>query len=422
MINKLKNNQIMKRKYLVTLCLSLASMFGTMQAQIPTQTSQNAMSFIIKGDIQGLMPGDTLYFERISMPGFKLDFAFNVIVEKQNEFIYSGLHENVGYYMMTYKPVSGTVTGSDKRGLVMLIKDGTTRFTGAANQIYYCQLEGGLYDNEALQEALQLDISLGKERGNIMRLIEEARVAKDAAKVKEYVGKFNSFHLDHQEDFKKLSQLNNEFYEKYPSSEHTIVDALQRIKSVPLETSLSKYEKMNSDAQNSYFGKILKQEIDNMRILQLGNDAPDFHLTAMDGREITLADCSGSYVLIYHWGLCPGSFQMEKDATDLYNKYKDKLIVVGITEKIEVIKKLYDNTKPEDKLMGIEMKPVLESMLAHPWFDAEKTGNNGKIETDYAFAGLPFFVFISPEGKIISRGFHEAFFAAKSTIESEFGK
>ena len=413
-------------KNLVTLCLILANMFGTVQAQTHAQTSQNAssqaMSFTLQGKIEGLMPGDTLLFERVTLPEFKLDFAFNVIAEKPNEFVYSGVHEHIEYYMMSYKPFSGKVTGSDRRGLTMLVKDSTTRLIGTADQIYYCQLGGGLYDNEALQEALQLEISLGKARGNFMRLIEEARAAEDAVKVKEYGDKFNSFHSDHQDDFKKLSQLNNEFYEQFPSSEHTIVNALQRVNSAPFKTSQSKYEKMNKEAKNSYFGKIMKQEIDKIAVLLPGNAAPDFHLTAIDGREITLADCVGSYVLIYHWGLCPGSFQRENDVTDLCNKYKNKLIVVGITDGIETIKKVYDNTKPEDKLMNIEMKPVLESMLAHPWFEAEKTGNNSKIQTDYAFAGLPYFVFISTEGKIIARDFHEAFFVARKRMETKFGK
>jgi len=382
----------------------------------------NAMSFTIQGKIEGLMLGDTLSFERITLPEYKLDFAFDVIVEKPNEFTYNGSHKQIEYYLVSYKPVSGKVINSDRRGIDLLVKDGTTRLIGTADQIYYCRLKGGLYDNEALQEALQLNISLGKERGNYARLIEEARIAKDTIKSREYIDKFNSFYFDHQEDFQKLSQLNNEFYEKFPSSEHTIINALQRVNSATFETSQSKYEKMNKEAQNSYFGKILKQEIDKIALLLPGNDAPDFHLTAIDGREIGLADCAGSYVLIYHWGLCPGSLQRENDVTDLYNRYKDKLIVVGITESIETIKKVYDNTKPEDKLLDIEMKPVLESMLVHPWFDAEKTGNNGRIETDYAFAGLPYFVFISPEGKIISRGFHEAFYVAKNRLESEFGK
>ena len=52
--------------------------------------SGNAMSFKIEGKIKGLMPGDTLSFERITLPGFSRDLAFNVIVEKQDEFTYNG--------------------------------------------------------------------------------------------------------------------------------------------------------------------------------------------------------------------------------------------------------------------------------------------------------------------------------------------
>lgn len=71
--------------------------------------------------------------------------------------------------------------------------------------------------------------------------------------------------------------------------------------------------------------------------------------------------------------------------------------------------------------MNIELKPVLENMLAHPWFDAEKVDGNEKIEKDYAFAGLPFFVLISPDGKIIVRDFTKAFYTAKEKLEAEFG-
>ena len=70
-----------------------------------------------------------------------------------------------------------------------------------------------------------------------------------------------------------------------------------------------------------------------------------------------------------------------------------QLIVGGITDRIEYIKTAYDKTKPDSKYMNLDLKPVLGNMPAHPWFDTEKTGNNGKIE-DYAFPGLPYFVFI----------------------------
>ena len=382
--------------------------------------SGQAMSFTIEGKIKGLMPGDTLSFERITLPGFKRDAAFDVIAEIKDEFTYSGSQNDIGYYMMTYKPVIRKAISGDRGGITMLLKDGTTRITGTTAQIYYSQLEGGLYENKLLQEVMHLEDSLGKERGNFGRLIEEALALKDTVNSKKYIDKFNSFHFDHKEDYQKLSWLENEFYDKFPSSEHTIINALQRVNSVPFESTKEKYEKMNDEAKNSYFGKTLKMEMDKIAALQPGNNAPDFHLTALNGEQKTLEDCAGSYLLIYHWGLCPGSLMIDKEVIELYNKFKDHLVVIGITDKIEDIKSLNEKTQPGSKLMNIELKPVLKSMLEHPWVDAEKTNGNDKIEKDYAFGGLPYFVSISPEGKIIAKDFHKAFYMAKEKLEAEF--
>jgi hypothetical protein len=383
--------------------------------------SGNAMSFTIQGQIDGLMPGDTLTFERLSLPGFEYDFAFNVVVEKQDEFTYTGSHKHIEYYSMTYKPILNKPNYSSRPILTLLIKDGITTLTGTADQIYYCQVQGGLYDNETLQKALQLDNSLGKERGALLELHYEASAEGDSIKATEYLERVNSFGYDRSEDYEKLSLLNNEFYEKYPSSEHTIIHVLRRINSTPFEQSKERYEKMNDEARNSHFGVILKQGIDRIADLQPGNKAPEFHLVAINGEEISLNECAGSYVLIYHWGLCPGSIMMNDEVIEFHNKYKDHLIVIGITERMDYIQSVYDNTPPDGKFMDLDLKPVLANMLAHPWLDAELTNDNGKIEKDYAIAGLPYFVFISPDGKIVARDFHQAFYTAKEKIEAEFG-
>ena len=165
----------------------------------------------------------------------------------------------------------------------------------------------------------------------------------------------------------------------------------------------------------------LSQNAYSIMLGQPGNDAPDFRLIALDGKEVSLKDCAGSYVLIYHWGMCPGSLTIDKEVIELYHTYKDHLIVIGITNNINDIKGTYENTRPGEMLMNIELKPVLKNMLAHPWIDAEKSNGNEKVEKDYAFGGLPFFVFISPDGKIIIRDFHKAFYTAKEKLEAEFG-
>ena len=98
--------------------------------------SGNATPFKIEGKIQGLVPGDTLSFERITFPDFKRYFAFNIIVETQDEFTYNGSHEHIDYYSMTYKPISGEVIGSDRMAMSMLIENGTTHLIGTTAQIY----------------------------------------------------------------------------------------------------------------------------------------------------------------------------------------------------------------------------------------------------------------------------------------------
>lgn len=180
--------------------------------------SVKANSFTIKGDIEGLVVGDTLSFERIGLPGFKLDFAFDAVVEQPNTFMYEGSHGEIGYYMMSYKPSSGTVASSDKRGLLLLIKGGTTHLSGSTHAIYYCQVKGGLYENEMLQEVLALENTLGKKRSELLQLMDEARGQEDREKAKEYGDKFNSFHSDNREEIKRLSNLKKEFYASFPSS------------------------------------------------------------------------------------------------------------------------------------------------------------------------------------------------------------
>ena len=388
-----------------------------------TTLNVNAMSFTIQGNIEGLMPGDTLTFERFTIPGFHSELAFQVIVEKPNEFTYTGTHEHIGSYIMTYKPVSGTVARSDRTGLSILIEDGTTRLTGTTADIYRLSIQGGLYDSEALQEIRQLDNLLGKERMNLMRLVDEARAVGDSIKMREYGDRFNTFRSERQDDFQRLSQLQNAFYEAYPNSPHTIVSTLQMIMTAPFETTLSRFEKMNDEARNSYFGQILTREIGRMEALQPGNSAPDFHLITTEGREISLSDLAGSYVLIYHWGLCPGSLQVNNWVVDLHNQFSEHLVIIGVTDRIEVIRNLYDNTQPGSMFMNnLELKPILANMLAHPWLDAERIiGNNNQIATDFAFGGLPFFVFISPDGKIISRDFFSTFNIARNRMEEKFG-
>lgn len=382
--------------------------------------SANAMPFTIEGKITGLEIGDTLSFGAIGLPGAPGKAAeFDIIIEKQDEFYYRGAHDNITYYQMTYKPANEQISQDDRTRLFLLVKDGTTRLSGKS--VENIEIQSEIY-NEALQEVMKLENALSAERNEYHRNYRAAYASGDTVKGNEYIDKFNNFYSIREKEYAKLEEMRNQFYDDFPSSEYTVLTNLQSASYTPYAESLAKYNKMSESAQNDYLGKLYKSILDKLALLEAGNNAPDFHLKTIAGREISLEDFRGKYVLIYYWGLCPGSLMIDKDVIALYQKYKEHLEVIGVTESIESISSLYEDIDENMELVGIKLKPVLKNMLEHPWLDVELTKENEKISSDYEFGGMPFFIFISPEGKIIHREFHDAFYTARKELKSKFSE
>ena len=133
-------------------------------------------------------------------------------------------------------------------------------------------------------------------------------------------------------------------------------------------------------------------------------------------------------MLLYHWGLCPGSIHIDRQVSDLFEKYKDKgLQVVGLTESIADIRSVYESLPAGKKTPspGVDdMRPVLAGMLEHGWIEAElETGHpeNRQIMETYAIEGWPFFVLIDPDGTILARNYTNAFYQAKKILDKELG-
>ncbi len=376
-----------------------------------------AESFTIHGQIKGVMPGDTLHFERFVLPRWETHPAFDVVVEKPNEFTYSGTQEHTEYFLITYKPVDGREVEGEQGGFTLLVDGGNIRVSGNTESLYYCDVTGGLYDNTLLQQARHMQEVLFVQRSELTRLQNEAAAAHDSVKAKDYSDRVHAL------SEAPLDSLNRALYERYPSSIHTVVHWLTVSDFTPLDTLQARYGKMNEEARAGYYGKLLKREMDKLAGLTPGNTAPDFCLTTLDGREISLQDCAGKYLLLYRWGACPASMQLDHEVIALYEHYQEHLMILGITPSMAAIHALDGLYPAGSTIFGLDWQAIVAGMLAHPWPDGEeKTGDNAKISVDYGLTGFPFSVFISPDGKILARGFFEGFYAAKNRMETEFGK
>jgi thiol-disulfide isomerase/thioredoxin len=68
-----------------------------------------------------------------------------------------------------------------------------------------------------------------------------------------------------------------------------------------------------------------------IRFVRNPDAAPDFKLTGLDGKSVTLADSKGKVILLNFWATWCGPCRAEiPDLVQLQNKYKDRLQILGL--------------------------------------------------------------------------------------------
>jgi thiol-disulfide isomerase/thioredoxin len=68
-----------------------------------------------------------------------------------------------------------------------------------------------------------------------------------------------------------------------------------------------------------------------IRFVRNPDAAPDFKLTGLDGKPVTLADSKGKVILLNFWATWCGPCRAEiPDLVELQNKYKDRLQILGL--------------------------------------------------------------------------------------------
>ena len=121
------------------------------------------------------------------------------------------------------------------------------------------------------------------------------------------------------------------------------------------------------------------------REIEEGKRASDFTLKDINGNDFNLASLfgKGKYIVVDFWGSwCSWCIKGFPKMKEYYNKYKDKLEIVGIA--------CYDK---EDKWKAAVAKNNV------PWLHVFSP--DGITEERYGVTGYPYKVLISPKGKVI---------------------
>lgn len=396
-----------------------------------TAACQRQHRFTITGEIAGLQPGDTLRFERIILPDWDLEPAFDLVVADSERFDYKGRQPHDQKYLITYHPKEGKAPMCDLSGKEVIVTDGDhITLSGTADYLYYCRLQGGVYDDPLLAEALRLEDSLGRYRGDCLRLQAEAMERGDTVTAQEHINRFNRFYDDHAEAMQRTREAMQRYRDARPEGTlYLLLSHLARVTYQPVEESKAAYAALAPALQESYYGQRFAEEIARAERLAEGQPGPDFSVVATDGTTRDKASYAGRYLLVYHWGLCPGSIYIDAQVRALHDRYRAQgFEVLGITESIATIRKLYEQLPADTKtpVSGTDdIRPVLGEMLHHTWTEAElETGHpeNGSLCEAYDIEGWPFFVLLGPDGTIRARGFSDAFYKAREILDRELGE
>lgn len=368
--------------------------------------------FTITGNIQGIQKGDTLRFSRILLPSFVSEPAFDIIVNSDDNFKYSGTHPHAQYYVVQYLPVGTPLQEGSRKNMELVIKDGNIKITGRRDYIYYSAVVNSFYDKE-LTRIKMLSDSLELARDMIYSAMSDKTQSPQTTM--ELYQKYTAFPTENAGHFERLGKM-QEAYGASANNEYKAFELCTGF-AEPLDKLQAGYNQLDGKTRKSYYGTLLSSIIEKLKKLAPGNPAPDFALTTRDEAKISLANFKGKYLLIYLFGTAYSSVENDPYVVNLYKAHKDKLEVIGLTESMDLINKSFDNIIVSGTP---SMKKGITGMLIHPWkykVELDQFDNNRILET-YNITGVPFFILISPDGNIIARGFFEAFNQANAILSA----
>ncbi|MDF2158038.1 TlpA disulfide reductase family protein [Algoriphagus sp. CAU 1675] len=134
----------------------------------------------------------------------------------------------------------------------------------------------------------------------------------------------------------------------------------------------------------------LKQQLDELRPLAVGQIAPEIELPNPDGELVKLSDLRGKYILIDFWAAwCKPCREENPNLVRLYAQYKDKgFDILGVS---------LDRSK-EDWLKAID-----DDGLSWTQISDLQYFNSVAAET-YKIDAIPASYLLDPDGKIIAKG------------------